>query len=271
MNQKLKTSSCCGRTRFIRKFLCRTLICLSITTGLFVTGLFTTQANAETTESAQSLPAETVQSAPTAPGALTNDEIAKAVVAETFRTWTILGHYSQIDLILPAKMGLAIGRRDSERSMWEFEFTHGRFTPFFIEDIGTFTEDRYTIKRRMTGEDGAGFQWFYGLFYQKFDLSIGNALLSRLTGGSYPSVDLISIGGIGTTIGVGYRWIFKKNFLLGVEALAWSQPLFTTSKDTKFLDIVSNQNDRDNANTAVRVMQYFPRVTVAKIELGCTF
>lgn len=197
--------------------------------------------------------------------------VAPVLEADQFRPWMVTAHYSQLDLILPGKYGIAIARRGSERTAIEFEYTHGSFVPFFIDDIGKFTEDRFSILRRFAQEDGAGFQWFYGAFYHRFQLKIGDALLSRLSGGTYPSADVVSIGGLGAMVGIGYRWIFKDKFVLGLDAVTWSQPFLTTSKDTKFLDVVTNADDRSKVDTAVRVMQYFPRFSVAKVEFGFRF
>lgn len=188
-----------------------------------------------------------------------------------FRPWVVTAHYSFFDLVLPSKYGAAIARRTSDTAMWEFEYTKGNFIPFLIDDLGSFSEERLSLIRRHTSQPGHGFQWFYGAFYHRFKLQIGDALLSRLTGGYYPSADVISIAGLGFTLGFGYRWLIKEKFVIGIDALAWSQPLFTTTKETKFLDFVTNQTDREHVDTAVRVMQYFPRFAAAKLSVGYNF
>ena len=187
-----------------------------------------------------------------------------------FKPWLLKVHYSYLDLILPGKYGFALGRRGTETSMWELEYTHGSFTPFFIDDIGKFTEDRISILRKFGSHGVEGFTWFYGAFYHRFKLEIGNALLSRLTG-VYPSADVISISGLGLVAGVSYGWLFKEKYFLGIDAITYSQPLVTLSRETKFLDVVTNSSDRDKVDTGISVMQYFPRFAVAKIVLGYNF
>ncbi len=185
--------------------------------------------------------------------------------------WTATAQVSILDLVVPNKFGLAAARRAPDGSMWQVEYLTGTFSPFFISDVGAVTESRLSLSRRFTAPDGGGFLWYYGAFFQKLRMSVGSALLSRLTGGGYPSADLISLTGIGLQTGFGYRWIFSEQFIVGLDIASWSQPLITISRETTFLDVATNPSDRENIETAVRILQYFPRFAVAKLELGFTF
>lgn len=205
-----------------------------------------------------------------APKDLKETVVVPVLTEAEFKPWLLKVHYSYLDLILPGKYGFAVAHRGTENSMWEIEYTHGSFTPFFIDDIGKFTEDRISVLRKFGSHGVEGFTWFYGAFYHRFKLEIGNAILSRLTG-TYPSADVISISGLGLEIGASYGWLFKEKYFLGIDAITYSQPLVTLSRDTKFLDVVSNANDRDKVDAGVSVMQYFPRFAVAKIVLGYNF
>ena len=102
-------------------------------------------------------------------GAAAADEpevVESILIAEAFRPWMISVHYAYADLILPGKYGFKVSRRDTATSQWEAEYTHGSFTPLFINDIGKFTEDRVSLIRRFGAGGLAGFQWFYGAFYR---------------------------------------------------------------------------------------------------------
>lgn len=212
-----------------------------------------------------------------AEGEAKKNETVKEVVVEPiveaakFRPWIVSAHYSFFDMILPSKYGASIARRTSDTAMWEFEYTRASFVPFLIDDIGLFTEERFSLIRRHTSEVGQGVQWFYGLLYHRFKVQIGDALLNRLSAGYYPSADVISLAGLGFTIGLGYRWLIKEQFVISVDGIAWSQPVISTKHETKFLDVVTNQNDRDNVEKAVRLIEYLPRFALAKISVGYNF
>lgn len=193
------------------------------------------------------------------------------VLAEETHPWTVMVHYSPLDLILPNKLGASVAHQDTAASMWEFEYTHGSFAPFIIDDLGKFTEERFSVLYRITGEKAHGFQWYYGAFYHRFKLEIGRGMLNRLSNGSYPSADVVSIGGLGMTIGAGYRWIIKERFVVSLDGAAWTQPLMTTNREARFLDVVTDSGDRDKIEKAMRVMEYFPRFAVLKIAIGTNF
>ncbi len=196
--------------------------------------------------------------------------VAPAAQVEVANPWLVTGHFSYIDLMLPGKFGLAVGRGDSDKSMWEVEYTHGSLTPFFISDLGKFTEDRISLVQRSGSNNLSGFQWFYGVFYHRFKLEIGNALLNRLTT-YYPSAEVMSISGIGGVIGIGYRWLASEHFLIGLDLVTYSQPFYNLTSEQKFLEVVTDPNDKDKVEAGLTAMKYFPRLGVAKIAIGYTF
>ncbi len=164
--------------------------------------------------------------------------------ADRFRPWILTGHYSLLDLVVPNKLGIAVEFRDESRRSWVLEYSRGSFSPFFVKDLGSFAETRWSLTRRHSGEGGRGFQFFYGGFYQTFSLAVGGALLNRITSGAYPHADLVSIESLGTVIGIGYRWLIDDRFVIAIDGIAWSQPLITTAKDNEFLRVATNPNDR---------------------------
>lgn len=202
----------------------------------------------------------------------TQTEIVEPILnADRFRPWILTGHYSFLDLLIPSKLGLAVELRNDSRRSWVLEYSHGSFVPFFVEELGSFSETRWSLTRRHSGEDGAGFQFFYGGFYQTFQLSIGDALLSRLSSGTVPHADMVSISSFGSVVGVGYRWLIEEKFVIAIDGIAWSQPLITTSKENEFLRFATNQKDREDIENLARVVEYFPRFATAKLTLGYAF
>lgn len=207
-----------------------------------------------------------------ASGLDTKTAIVEPILQEArFRPWIVTGHYSFLDLVVPNKLGLAVELRDDSRRSWVFEYSHGSFSPFFVKDLGSFSETRWSLTRRYSGEGGAGFQFFYGGFYQTFKLAVGGALLNRLTSGAYPHADLVSIEGLGGVVGIGYRWLIDGRFVIAIDGIAWSQPLITTAKDNEFLRVATNPNDRDDIENLARVVEYFPRFAAAKLTFGYAF
>lgn len=202
----------------------------------------------------------------------TQVEIVEPVLkADRFRPWIVTGHYSFLDLVVPNKLGLAVEHRENSRRSWVLEYSHGSFSPFFVKDLGSFSETRWSLTRRHSGEGGKGFQFFYGGFYQTFKLAVGGALLNRLTSGAYPHADLVSIEGIGSVVGIGYRWLVDERFVIAIDVISWSQPLITTSKENEFLRVATNPGDRDDIENLARVVEYFPRFAAAKLTFGYAF
>lgn len=179
-------------------------------------------------------------------------------------------HYAPIDLLLPSKIGGTLGWMTSEKAAWEFEYTRGSVAvPFLIKDLGKLEEDRFSLVRRWGGL--TGFNWYFGAFYHRFRLTLGDEIMNRLSGGAYPSLSLLTIEGVGSVLGCGYRWLYSDRWLLGLEFIAWSQPWITTKRDAGFMDLVTNQNDKDNVDTALKVIQYFPRLSILKLSAGYAF
>jgi hypothetical protein len=44
-----------------------------------------------------------------------------------------------------------------------------------------------------------------------------------------------------------------------------------TKKESAFLDYATNENDKDNVETALKTISYFPRFTLLKVQVGILF
>lgn len=186
-------------------------------------------------------------------------------------SYFILGNYSPIDLIIPSKMGLTFGSNRSSDNSWELEYLKGSISvPFIVEDLGQMSDTRISlIKRSYFGSNS--FNLNYGLSFFDFKLFLGDELLSRLTSGAYPAVDLIHLQSLGLNLGIGNRWTFANNWTLGVDWISWSQPFYILKEENAFLDYATNENDREDVETAVDVISFFPRLQVLKLQLGYSF
>lgn len=183
--------------------------------------------------------------------------------------------YSPIDLLIPSKFGVTLGIVENPNHTWELEYLRGTIKiPFLIEDLGEWRDEKISLIRRSYFGTNS-FNISYGLTYFRFKLRLGNEVLSRVSGGQIPpGVDFLRVEGLGPNFGIGNRWSFKNGVTLAVDWATWSQPLITTKKDEAYLEYSSGNTDardRDHIDTAVKLMQFMPRLTFFKFELGYQF
>lgn len=182
-----------------------------------------------------------------------------------------LANYSPLDLLIPGKIGITLGYIRSADKSWEVEYLRGNISvPFVVKDLGKMTDERYSlIGRSYFG--GNSFNLSYGLSYFDFSLHLGDQLLNRVTGGSYPSLDMVEIQSLGFNLAIGNRWTFARDITFGVDWVSWAQPVFVTNKKSDFLDRATNQQDKDDVDAAMKLIAYFPRLAFLKLQLGILF
>lgn len=186
-------------------------------------------------------------------------------------SWYLLGNYSPLDLLIFPKFGGSIGLISGADRSWEFEYLRGSYSvPAWIEDLGSLTDERISLVRR-TYFGGPSFNLSYGISYFATSLHIGDKYLNGLSGGVYPAVEAVDIRSIGFNIAIGNRWTFKHDLTLGVDWISWEQPIFVLKRDSKFLEYATNQSDRDAIEAGIKTICYFPRLAIAKIQLGMLF
>lgn len=88
---------------------------------------------------------------------------------------------------------------------------------------------------------------------------------------NYPSIDLVSIEALGFNVAIGNRWTFDHNITLGIDWISWAQPVAVTNKKSAFLDSSANEEDKDDVDTALKIISYFPRFSFLKLQLGILF
>lgn len=183
----------------------------------------------------------------------------------------VMVDYSLIDLLIPGKKGLTAGLIRGADKTWEFEYLQGSLAvPFLVEDLGEMSDERFTLMARSYAGSNS-FNFSYGLSYLKFSIHLGNELLSRVSGGSFPSIDLLEIETLGFHLGLGNRWTFKKNITFGIDWVSWTQPVNLLKREAPYLDYASDSEDRDSVETALNLITYFPRLTLLKAQLGIQF
>lgn len=183
----------------------------------------------------------------------------------------LLFNYAPLDLLIPGKYGFTAGLYQSSDRSWEIEYLKGDLSiPFIVKDLGKMTDDRFSVIRRI-GIGESGFNISYGFSYFGFSLHLGDRLINGVTGGTYPSLDLVEIQSLGGNLGLGNRWNLDHHITLSVDWISWSQPLFVTSRKSVFLDRATNQKDKDDVDDTMKIITYFPRLSLLKLQIGVAF
>lgn len=185
----------------------------------------------------------------------------------------VLVNYSPLDLIIPSKIGATVGLISSANHTFELEYLRAKASvPFVVEDLGSMTDQRISIIGRSYALRNS-FNFSYGLSYFDFTTHLGSQVLNALPGATntIPSVDLIKVQAVGINLGIGNRWTFKHNITLGVDWITWSQPLVVTRKTNIFENYVTDPEDKDDVDTAMKYASYFPRLSFLKLQLGILF
>lgn len=200
--------------------------------------------------------------------------VEKSVEDTRFRrgltNYFVLVNFAPFDILLPNKLGLSMGlKRDASRTL-EIEYLRGHYSlPFVVDNLGSMTDDRISlIARHYAKENSLNFS--YGISYFNYSLRLGSKLLQNVNK-SLAAVDLVKMQSLGFNLGVGNRWIIRKNITLGVDWFSWSQPVITISRQDAFLDHSKSSDDRGAVGDLLRIVSYFPRFSAIKIQLGISF
>lgn len=216
------------------------------------------------------LPPNTVQAAPSPKPVPVPPPERNSRFLRGEKSFFIMGNYSHLDLLLPAKTGATIGWNTSSANDWEFEYLKGTIKPPFFEDIGSMTDERMSLIRRSFFSSNS-FNFFYGFAYHDFKVKLGDELLNRLSAGVYPDLTMLRVASWGAVIGIGNRWMIDPGLTLGIDWISWSQPLISAKKEAPFLDYVTNKQDKDDVEKAMGFLQYFPRFVLFKLSVGWSF
>lgn len=183
----------------------------------------------------------------------------------------VFGSYSPLDLLIPSKYGATAGWLYGNRKTWELEYLRGSVSiPFLVKDLGEMYDQRISIIGR-SHLNSDSFNLSYGLSYFDFSLHLGDEILSRVTGGAYPSIDLVRVRSIGFNLALGSRWTLDNNFSFGVDWISLAQPVWVFAKQNRFMDYATNASDREAVDTALKLISYFPRFSAFKLQVGYFF
>ncbi len=201
-----------------------------------------------------------------------NEVLDKTKSRRSVVNYSVLGNYSYLDLLIPGKYGVSLSYIPSEKTTWELEYLKGSISvPFVVNDLGGMTDTRISLIKRSYSSSNS-FNFSYGLSYFSFNVHLGNDLLDSLSAGVIrSSYDILEVSALGFNLALGNRWIIEKNITIGVDWLSWAQPVFVTSKKQDYIDHTTDSNDKDRAEDAMKIITYFPRLTLLKLQLGISF
>ena len=180
---------------------------------------------------------------------------------------SLMAEYSPFDLIIPSKIGGAVGYIHSREATTELEYLSASWSvPFFISDIGGFSDRRITFRNRIYAQRNS-FNFHYGLSYMEAKIHVGSSYLQSANLNS----DLMEQKALGVEIGFGNRWTFPKGWTLGVDYFSWAQPIFTIDQDSSIINSVQDQGAKQKLQDAFQATLYIPRLSILKIAIGYIF
>lgn len=179
--------------------------------------------------------------------------------------------YSPFDLLIPSKYGLSVGWHESVNAVWELEYLRGSLSvPILIDDLGNMTDQRVSIVRRSYFKTNS-FNISYGVTYFDFSAELGSGYLSGISGGAASQVGQVGVRSLGFNVGLGNKWTIAKDFTVGIEWFAWTQPLFLLEQKASYLDHTTDNESHGKVDDAIRFASYFPRFSFLKVQLGMLF
>ncbi|MCB0407411.1 MAG: hypothetical protein KDD34_04345 [Bdellovibrionales bacterium] len=181
----------------------------------------------------------------------------------------LFGNLSLIDTWLPFKWGISYAYNSSAFSTWELEYLKSSYAPFGVKELGEFTDQRISFFYRSFSQRNS-FNFLYGLYYNSFRLSIGDKLLSNVTGGVVPGYDLLTVETLGVSWGFGNRWHLGR-LLLSFDWLTINIPLIVLESDAPFLNVNGSETDKNDVRDVLDTIEKIPTFAIIKFQLGYSF
>lgn len=184
--------------------------------------------------------------------------------------WYAGGAFSYIDLLVPGKLGINIGKQDQRQDAWELEYLSGSISdPVVIKDIGSVTDQRISLIRKKQ-------VWFksfylaYGLSYFKLSVNLAEDIANSVDEDA-PSGDIVDARALGSHLSIGNMWKIGKHGFFGVDWIGWAQPWIRLKEESSAVDYLVDEDDRDKVHDALAIVYNAPRLWVIKLQAGYRF
>lgn len=185
--------------------------------------------------------------------------------------WSIVGEYSLFETWVLSKKAIAITYNETSANSCEFEYATGSLGwGAFGIDIGEIKEQRYSLLSR-SYVNRKTWSFITGIYYNKINVQLGNALLVTVVGAQQASVKFLELDTVGFTWGFGQRWQTQKGYVWGADWFTIHVPLFVTEESAPFLDASSSEERRKDVGAALNFFKRIPEFAVIKIQLGYSF
>lgn len=179
-------------------------------------------------------------------------------------------NYSFLDVWTLGKFGASASWQLTERA-WELNYQRGSFgLGVFVADIGKITEQRLQFFTRSYGSR-TSFNWFYGIFYDDVKVRLGNDILNKVSQGSYPNVDLMTMQTAGVTWGFSNRWQRRDGLSFGIDWFEINIPLTTIDQDVPILGSDAENGDKTRIRDALEFFENIPTAALARVYVGYSF
>lgn len=179
--------------------------------------------------------------------------------------------FSPLDLIVPKKLGLGGSFRDLDAHLeYDLEYLSARFVPFFVSDLGAFSEQRLSLVRRSFGTRSS-FYYHWGVSHLTTRLEFGRELLKRVVTG-YPHLLAFETQSLGLQLGMGNQWLISNDrFSFRIDWFSLTQPLYTLKRDIPVLAYLQDQDSERLVEGAVALSQWMTRLTFLKLQVTYLF
>lgn len=178
--------------------------------------------------------------------------------------------YTALEFPIPNKFGARLGKRTSPGQSWELEYVKGSWgPPGGFRKLGSLSDSRLSvIGRSYMGEH---FHFIYGVSFFDFSADVGDALVSGVSGGAYPSMNAAKVQGLGVNVGLGHSWVFREKLVLGIDWLSWAQPLKLTRRSSDFIRSSTDESTKAYVADTLKIISYIPRFSILSVHLGVLF
>lgn len=183
--------------------------------------------------------------------------------------YTVNAHLSMLSTWLPMKYGFSLGYIDSDEWTIEAELTRKTLSAKLLSvDFGEMVDQRYGVQARWYPSSNS-FNLIFGLYKSEFSFELGNSYLNNIPGS--PQSTLWKFESIGPQLGLSNRFQWSNGFTLGLDWFVIYIPAFKTSKEDSVLQSVTNSQDREDLDKAVKSIQNIPQFDILRFSLGYTF
>lgn len=186
------------------------------------------------------------------------------------KKFALTGSYSYFDFWTFGKVGIA-GSWQSSASTYDLIYQHGSLGyGFSLLDLGRFSEDRIQAVKRSYGSRNT-LSWYYGVYYDKFDLVFGDKMMNTISKGTYPNSEFLKVATMGVTLGFSNRWQFQNGFTIGIDWFEINWPLIVLEKNAALLASNTSESDKQTVRDGMDVLSHIPAAAFGKLNIGYSF